>query len=323
LESDVAFSEREFVMPNDTFAAGPDGGSPQRPLAGASVAPLVHSFFDEDTFTITYVVEDESTKRCAIIDSVLDYSPAAGSVSTASADRVVALTRERGLTVEWILETHVHADHLSAAPYLKEKLGGEIGIGAHVTEVQRTFARIFNTEPEFVPDGGQFDRLFNDGDVFSVGSIPARAMHTPGHTPACMTFIIGDAAFVGDTLFMPDQGAGRCDFPGGDARQMHRSIQRVYSLPPKTRLFMGHDYKAPGRDHYAWESTVEEERLHNVQASASVSEDAFVAMRTQRDASLKAPRLIIPSIQVNMRAGRMPPPEDNGVTYLKIPLNLF
>jgi glyoxylase-like metal-dependent hydrolase (beta-lactamase superfamily II) len=291
--------------------------------AAPQVAPLVHGLFDEATFTVTYVVEDEASRRCAVIDSVLDYDAAAGAVSTASADRAVALVRERGLAVEWIIETHVHADHLSAAPYLKEELGGVVGIGANVTGVQKTFGRIFNAGPEFALDGSQFDRLFDDGDVFAVGSIPARAMHTPGHTPACMTFMIGDAAFVGDTLFMPDQGTGRCDFPGGGARRMHQSIRRIFSLPPKTRLFMGHDYKAPGRDSYAWESTVEEERRHNVQASEDIGENAFVAMRTLRDAALGAPKLIIPSIQVNMRAGHMPPSEDNGVTYLKIPLNLF
>jgi glyoxylase-like metal-dependent hydrolase (beta-lactamase superfamily II) len=291
--------------------------------SSAADEPLVHALFDEDTFTVTYVVEDEAARRCAIVDPVLDYDPAAGAVATRSADRVIALVRERGLTVEWILETHVHADHLSAAPYLKEKLGGQIGIGVNVTAVQETFARIYNTGPDFVADGAQFDRLFADGEAFAVGSIAARALHTPGHTPACMTYVIADAAFVGDTLFMPDYGTARCDFPGGDARQMYRSIQRIYALPPRTRLFMCHDYKTPGREVYAWETTVEEERRHNVQAHEGVSEDAFVALREARDAQLGAPRLIIPSIQVNMRAGRMPPPESNGVTYLKIPLNVF
>lgn len=310
-------------MSPKSMASGPDEASSQRALPAVSQAPAVHGLFDEATFTITYVVEDPATKRCAVVDSVLDFDPAAGATSTASADKVITLVREHGLTVDWIIETHVHADHLSAAPYLKEKLGGEVAIGAHVRAVQRTFGRIFNAGPEFIPDGSQFDKLFDDGETFAVGSIPARAMHTPGHTPACMTFIIGDAAFVGDTIFMPDQGTGRCDFPGGDARQLHRSILRLYSLPPKTRLFMGHDYKAPGRDYYAWESTVEEERRHNIHIPEGGNEETFVAMRTLRDATLGAPRLIIPSIQVNMRAGMMPPSEDNGVTYLKIPLNLF
>jgi glyoxylase-like metal-dependent hydrolase (beta-lactamase superfamily II) len=286
-------------------------------------APLVHGLFDDDTCTVTFVVEDPATRRCAIIDSVLDFDPAAGAVAERSADRVIALVRKRALTVDWILETHIHADHLTAAPYLKEALGGALGIGFNVTSVQQTFANIFNAGPGFIPDGSQFDRLFADGDSFAVGLIPARALHTPGHTPACMTYVIGDAAFVGDTLFMPDYGTARCDFPGGDARQLHRSIQRIYALPPQTRLFTCHDYKAPGRDSYAWETTVEAERLYNIQAHQGISEDAFATMRMLRDSTLAAPRLIIPSIQVNMRAGHMPPSENNGVTYLKIPLNLF
>jgi glyoxylase-like metal-dependent hydrolase (beta-lactamase superfamily II) len=303
--------------PEKTPVAGTSG----RFLVGA--APVVHALFDEDTYTVTFVVEDPATKRCAIIDSVRDFDPAAGTVAERSADRVIALVRERALTVEWILDTHIHADHLTAAPYLKETLGGAVGIGANVTLVQQTFANIFNAGPEFIPDGRQFDRLFADGDVFAVGSISAYALSTPGHTPACMTYVIGDAAFVGDTLFMPDYGTARCDFPGGDARQMYRSIQRIYALPPQTRLFTCHDYKAPGRDDYAWETTVEAERRHNIQAHVGVSEDAYAAMRALRDSTLTAPRLIIPSIQVNMRAGHMPPSENNGVTYLKIPLNLF
>jgi glyoxylase-like metal-dependent hydrolase (beta-lactamase superfamily II) len=303
--------------PEKTPAAGSSLRSP------ASAAPLVHALFDEDTCSATFVVEDPATRHCAIIDSVRDFDPASGAVAEKSADRVIALARERALTVEWILETHIHADHLTAAPYLKDALGGAIGIGASVTVVQKTFANVFNAGPEFIPDGRQFDRLFADGDVFAVGSISAYALSTPGHTPACTTYVIGDAAFVGDTLFMPDYGTARCDFPGGDARQMHRSIQRIYALPPRTRLFTCHDYKAPGRDFYAWETTVEDQQRHNVQAHVGVSEDAYAAMRALRDSTLTAPRLIIPSIQVNMRAGHMPPSENNGVTYLKIPLNSF
>jgi glyoxylase-like metal-dependent hydrolase (beta-lactamase superfamily II) len=285
--------------------------------------PEVTGFFDEPTNTVSYVAVDPATRRCALIDSVLDYDPAAGHTDHRSADQMIAFVREHGLTVEWILETHVHADHLSAAPYLKEQVGGRLGIGANITVVQNVFGKIFNAGTEFQRDGSQFDRLFQDGDDFALGSIPARAIHTPGHTPACMTYLIGDAAFVGDTLFMPDYGTARCDFPGGDARQLYRSIRKLFALPDSTRLFLCHDYKAPGRDEYRWETTVAEEKAHNVHVHEGVSEDEFVAMRTARDSTLGMPRLILPSVQVNMRAGQMPPPEDNGQRYLKIPLDVF
>ena len=234
---------------------------------------------------------------------------------------MIAFVREHGLDVEWVLETHVHADHLSAAPYLKQQLGGTLGIGREITVVQDVFGKIFNAGTEFQRDGSQFDRLFADGDRFTLGSIEARAIHTPGHTPACMTYVIGDAAFVGDTLFMPDYGTARCDFPGGDARQLYHSIRKLFALPDATRLFLCHDYKAPGRDEFRWETTVGEEKRHNVHVHDGISEDAFVAMRTARDKTLDMPKLILPSVQVNMRAGQMPPPEGDGKRYLKIPLD--
>ncbi|MGH2339866.1 MBL fold metallo-hydrolase [Segnochrobactraceae bacterium EtOH-i3] len=286
-------------------------------------APVVTAFFDEPTNTVSYVVRDPASSACAIVDSVLDYDPAAGQTSTGSADGLIDFVRENGLTVEWILETHVHADHLSAAPYLKEKLGGKLAIGFNITVVQSTFGKIFNAGTEFARDGSQFDHLFLDGETFTIGGLTGRTMHTPGHTPACMTYVIGDAAFVGDTLFMPDYGTARADFPGGDARVLFRSIRRVLSLPGETRLFLCHDYKAPGRTDYRWETTVAAEREWNIHVHDGVSEDDFVAMRTSRDATLKMPRLILPSVQVNMRAGEMPPAEDNGVVYLKVPVNLF
>ena len=283
--------------------------------------PEVTGFFDEATNTVSYVAVDPATRKCALIDSVLDYDPASGRTYRHSADRMLAFVRGHGLTVEWLLETHVHADHLSAAPYLKQQVGGRLGIGANITVVQDVFGKIFNAGTEFQRDGSQFDRLFRDGDEFTLGSIEARAIHTPGHTPACMTYLIGDAAFVGDTLFMPDYGTARCDFPGGDARQLYRSIRKLFALPDATRLFLCHDYKAPGRDEYRWETTVGEEKAHNVHVHDGISEDAFVAMRTARDATLGMPKLILPSVQVNMRAGQMPPAEDNGRRYLKIPLD--
>jgi glyoxylase-like metal-dependent hydrolase (beta-lactamase superfamily II) len=285
--------------------------------------PEVTGFFDQPTNTVSYVVADLATRKCALVDSVLDYDPASGHTDRQSADRMVAFVRDHGLEVEWILETHVHADHLSAAPYLKREVGGLLGIGRNITVVQDVFGKIFNAGTEFQRDGSQFDRLFDDGDEFMLGSIAARALHTPGHTPACMTYVIGDAAFVGDTLFMPDYGTARCDFPGGDARELYRSIRRIFSLPETTRLFMCHDYKAPGRDEFRWESTVGEERAHNVHVREGVSEEEFVAMRTARDKTLGMPRLILPSVQVNMRAGQMPPAEDNGQRYLKIPLDVL
>ena len=285
--------------------------------------PTVEAFFDPATYTYSYVVSDPNSKHCAIIDSVLDYNPASGRTSHASADRLIAHVRENGLIVDWLLETHVHADHLSAAPYLKRELGGQLAIGENITVVQDTFGKLFNAGTEFATDGRQFDRLFKDGDTFQIGGLQARALHTPGHTPACMTYLIGDAGFVGDTLFMPDYGTARCDFPGGDARILFASIRKLFSLPDNTRLFMCHDYKAPGRDEFCYETSVAEERANNVHVHEGVSEDDFVAMRSARDATLGMPTLILPSVQLNMRAGQMPPAEDNGVSYLKIPLDVL
>lgn len=283
--------------------------------------PDVAAFFDEDTFTVSYVVADPATRRCAVVDSVLDFDPASGRTRKTSADEIIRHIRESGLELEWILETHVHADHLSAAPYIQQQLGGRLGIGFNITVVQETFGRVFNAGTDFARDGRQFDHLFRDNEAFRIGSIDARALHTPGHTPACMTYVIGDAAFIGDTLFMPDYGTARCDFPGGDARELYRSIQRIFALPPETRLFLCHDYKAPGRDEYRWETTVAEQRARNIHVHDGVSEEAFVAMRSSRDATLPMPRLILPSVQVNMRAGRLPPAEDNGIRYLKLPVD--
>ena len=296
----------------------------QQPLVPAtSGRPDIKAFFDEPTFTVSYVVSDPATRACAIVDSVLDYEPASGRTSTTSADAIIAHVRGQGLTVQWILETHVHADHLTAAPYLKAALGGRTAIGFNITTVQRTFKKLFNAEPGFAVDGSQFDHLVQDGETFGVGTLTATAMHAPGHTPACMVYRIGDAAFVGDTLFMPDYGSARCDFPGGDARQLYRSIQKILGWPEATRLFLCHDYKAPGREDYAWETTVGDQRRGNIHVHQGVSEDAFVEMRTQRDKTLRMPRLILPSVQVNMRAGALPPPEDNGIRYLKIPLDVL
>ncbi|MEO1014523.1 MAG: MBL fold metallo-hydrolase [Pseudomonadota bacterium] len=283
--------------------------------------PQVAAFFDEGTFTISYVVADPATRRAAVIDSVLDFDQASGRTSRESADRIIAEVEARGLSVDWIMETHVHADHLSAAPYLQERLGGDIAIGERIDAVQKVFADIFNAEPGFRRDGGQFDRLLSDGDELPLGDLKIRAMHTPGHTPACMTYVIGDAAFVGDTMFMPDFGTARTDFPGGDARTLYRSIMKVLSLPPEMRLFMCHDYKAPGRDEYAWETTVAQQKAANIHVHDGVTEDEFVRMREERDAKLGMPRLILPSVQVNMRAGRMPPAEGNGVRYMKLPID--
>lgn len=285
--------------------------------------PDVKAFFDPDTSTVSYVVSDPATKQCAIIDSVLDYNPNAGTTDTGSADQIIDYVREQGLAVQWLLETHVHADHLSAAPYLKEKVGGRLAIGSHIRTVQETFAKVFNAGSEFQRDGSQFNQLFADGDTFRIGDIEARAMHTPGHTPACMTYVIGDAAFVGDTLFMPDYGTARCDFPGGDARVLYQSVQQLFSLPDDTRMFLCHDYLPANRSDYIWETTVAAQKRENVHIHAGVSEDEFVAMRSKRDAELDMPRLILPSVQVNMRAGHMPPAEDNGIQYLKIPVNVL
>ncbi|NQY78664.1 MAG: MBL fold metallo-hydrolase [Halomonas sp.] len=285
--------------------------------------PIVTHFFDEPTNTFSYVVQDPDSSACAIIDSVLDFDYAAGRTDVRSANQIIAFVREKRLKVAWILETHVHADHLSAAPYLHDQLGGKTGIGAHIVEVQEIFGKAFNAGTEFARDGSQFDALFNEGDTFTIGSLEGRVLHTPGHTPACLTYVIGDAAFVGDTLFMPDYGTARCDFPGGDARTLYHSIQKVLSLPEQTRLFLCHDYKAPGRDAYQHETTVAEQRQANVHVHDGISEEEFVKMRTERDATLGMPRLIIPSVQVNMRAGELPPAEDNGQVYLKVPINWF
>jgi len=283
-------------------------------------APSVTAFFDEATFTVTYVVADPDSAHAAIVDPVLDYDPASGRTSTASADKVAAFVRDNNLSIDWVLETHVHADHLSAAPYLREKLGGKVAIGKNVAAVQETFQGVFNIE-DLATDGSQFDHLFEDGDEFSIGDMAGSIIGTPGHTPACITYVIGDAAFVGDTLFMPDFGTARTDFPGGDAGMLYDSIQRILALPGDTRLFMCHDYKAPGRDEFAWETSVAEQREVNVHINRNVSRDEFVAMREGRDAELGMPKLILPSIQVNVRAGQLPEAEANGVRYLKIPLD--
>ncbi len=283
--------------------------------------PAVKAFFDESTHTFSYVVWDPVTMKAAVLDSVLDYDAAAGRTRHGSADALIAFVQSERLVVEWVIDTHVHADHLSAAPYVQTKLGGRLGIGEHIRTVQETFGKLFNAGTEFRRDGSQFDHLFSDGERYMVGSIAAMAIHTPGHTPACMTHLIGDAAFVGDTLFMPDYGTARCDFPGGDAGVLYRSIQRIFALPDDTRIFLCHDYKAAGRDVFAHETSVAAERRDNIHVHAGVGEAEFVAMRTQRDATLSMPQLILPAVQVNMRAGQFPPAEDNGVRYLKIPLD--
>ena len=282
--------------------------------------PEVKAFFDEATFTVSYVVSDPDTKCAAIIDPVLDYDPNAGRTSTASADRLIDYVQEAGLQLDWILETHVHADHLSGAAHVKERLGGKVAIGEHVTVVQDVFKRLFNLH-DLVADGSQFDHLFSAGETLPLGNTPASVMATPGHTPACVTYVIGDSAFVGDTLFMPDYGTARTDFPGGSARQLYASIRNILALPTDTRLFMCHDYKAPGRDVYAWETSVREQRAQNIHINDDVSEDDFVAMREARDRELSAPKLLLPAIQVNVRAGQLPAAEDNGIRYLKIPLD--
>ncbi|QFR33838.1 MBL fold metallo-hydrolase [Ancylobacter sp. TS-1] len=281
----------------------------------------VEAFFDEPTNTASYVIHDPATGRAAVVDSVLDFDAASGRTSTASADAIIAFVKARGLTVDWLLESHAHADHLSAAPYIQQELGGKLAIGREIITVQNVFGKIFNFGTEFARDGSEFDRLFEDGDTFAVGSIPATVLHVPGHTPADMAYVIGDVVFTGDTLFMPDFGTARADFPGGDAHQLFRSIRRLLTLPDETRLFLCHDYKAPGRDTYAWETTVGAERAGNIHARDGVDEAAFVDMRTRRDATLAMPKLILPSVQVNMRAGHLPEPEENGRRYLKLPLD--
>jgi glyoxylase-like metal-dependent hydrolase (beta-lactamase superfamily II) len=281
--------------------------------------PTIQSFFDPDTFTVTYVVADPVLKRAAIIDSVLDYDPKSGRTSHTNANLVVAYIQQNGLVVDWLLETHAHADHLSAAPYLKQELGGQIAIGRHICDVQKVFKGVFNAK-DMNTEGAEFDRLFDDGELFKIGAIDVRVMHTPGHTPACLTYVMGQDVFVGDTLFMPDYGTARCDFPGGDAATLYRSIQKVLTLPPETRLHLCHDYPPASRGP-AWETTVGAQRASNIHVHEGVSEAAFVALRTARDKTLSMPVLILPAVQVNVRAGQLPPAEDNGVHYLKIPIN--
>ena len=285
------------------------------------MSPEVTAFFDNATNTVSYVVKDPAGRACAVIDSVLDFDYASGRTDTASADEVIAFIRANDLDLAWVLESHVHADHLSAAPYIQEKLGGKIGIGANITTIQDTFGKIFNEGTEFQRDGSQFDQLFTEGDSIHIGQMRADVLHTPGHTPACLTYVIGDAAFVGDTLFMPDFGTARCDFPGGSAHDLYQSIQKILALPDETRIFVGHDYKAPGREEFAWETTVGEQKARNIHVGGGAPEDDFVEMRTTRDAKLAMPKLIVPSLQVNMRAGQMPEPEDNGTAYFKVPIN--
>src|SRR4029453_11216847 len=285
------------------------------------VEPQIRAFFDEPTNTVTYLVWDAATRLGVAIDPVLDFDPASGAVDDDSVEELLKAAEELGVTIEWVLETHIHADHLSGAPLIKARTGAKIGIGEHVREVQNIFRPIFGAE-DVKADGGDFDRLFKDGDQLKVGNFAIEVIHTPGHTPACVSYKIGDAVFVGDTLFMPDYGTARTDFPGGCARQLYRSIQRLLSLPPETRLFMCHDYKAPGRDQFAWETTVAEERRSNRHVHEGVGEDEFVAMREERDRALCTPRLLIPSIQVNMRAGRFPPADEHGVRYLRVPVTL-
>ena len=283
--------------------------------------PEVKAFFDEATNTISYVIWDSTTNQAAIVDSLLDFDQASGRTMTKSADLMIAFVKEAGLKVDWIIDTHVHADHLTAAPYIKSQLGGRTGIGEHIATVQKVFGEIFNEGQEFHTDGSQFDHLFKDGETYKVGNIDARAIHTPGHTPACMSHLIGDALFVGDTIFMPDFGTARCDFPGGDAGTLYDSIQKLFALPGDTRVYLCHDYKAPGRDEYVWETTIAEEKALNKHVHTGISKEEFVKMRTERDATLAMPKLILPSVQINMRAGEMPPAEENGKRYMKIPIN--
>lgn len=289
--------------------------------AQISGLPTIKAFFDEATFTVSYVVSDPLTKVCAILDSVLDFEAAAGRTSTKSADEILGYLTQEGLTVAWLLETHAHADHLSGAPYLQARVGGKLAIGKDIIEVQKVFGKVFNAGTEFARDGSEFDRLFDDGDEFEIGALKATVLHVPGHTPADVAYVIGDAAFVGDTLFMPDYGTARTDFPGGDAHQLFRSIRRLLSLPERTRIFLCHDYKAPGREEFVWETTVGAQRAENVHVRDDVSEEDFVTMRQARDSGLGMPKLILPSVQVNIRGGKLPEPEDNGVRYLKIPLD--
>ena len=285
------------------------------------MGPDITSFFDEATNTISYIVCDPNGSSCAIIDSVLDFEFASGRTDTRSADKLINFVKENKLDVQWLLESHVHADHLSAAPYIQMEVGGKIGIGSHITDVQETFGKIFNEGTEFQRDGSQFDKLFVEGDTFHIGQLRGDVLHTPGHTPACMTYVIGDAAFVGDTLFMPDFGTARCDFPGGSSENLFSSIQKILSLPDATRIFVGHDYKAPGREHYAWETTVGEQKKKNIHIKSGKSKEDFVKLRDERDAKLAMPKLIVPSLQINMRAGNMPEPDEQGDVFLKVPIN--
>jgi glyoxylase-like metal-dependent hydrolase (beta-lactamase superfamily II) len=287
-----------------------------------SVKPEVTAFFDAATNTVSYVVKDPGSKACAVIDSVMDIDYAAGRIAYQSADKIIDFITQAGLKLEWLIETHVHADHLSGAPYIQGRLGGKIGIGEKITVVQETFGKIFNEGTEFQRDGSQFDRLFKDGDTYQIGAMKAFALYTPGHTPACMTHVIGDAAFVGDTLFMPDGGSARADFPGGNARDLYRSIRRILSLPNETRLFMCHDYGPNGRE-IRWETTVAEQHAHNIHVHDGITEDEFVATREARDRTLQMPKLIIPSLQINMKGGKLPAPEADGKRYLKVPINLL
>jgi len=293
----------------------------ERAQADKRLRPSIAGFFDEATNTVSYVVHDPKTGEAAIIDSVLDFDAASGRTSNGSADRMIEYVTSNNLKVTWLIETHAHADHISAAPYLQERLGGKLAIGRDIIRVQEVFGKLFNAGTDFERDGSQFDKLFEDGETFRIGVLEGIALHVPGHTPADMAFIIGDAAFVGDTIFMPDFGTARADFPGGDAGQLFRSIRRLLSLPDETRLFLCHDYKAPGRDEYAWETTVKQQREENVHVKDGVTEQDFVAMRTDRDKTLSMPKLIMPSVQVNIRGGRLPDPEENGVSYIKIPVN--
>ncbi|WP_136441018.1 MBL fold metallo-hydrolase [Pacificoceanicola onchidii] len=285
------------------------------------MTPEVTSFFDDATNTISYVVRDPNGTACAIVDSVLDFDYSSGRTDTKSADEIIAFVKEKGYDCQWLLETHVHADHLSAAPYLQEALGGKIGIGDRIKIVQDTFGKVFNEGTEFQRDGSQFDQLFVDGDSVHIGQLRVDVLHTPGHTPACLTYVIGDAAFVGDTLFMPDFGTARCDFPGGSSETLFDSVQKILTLPDETRIFVGHDYKAPGRDEFAWETTVGAQKEANVHVGAGKTKEEFVEMRDSRDATLAMPKLIIPSLQVNMRAGNMPEPDEKGDVFLKVPVN--
>lgn len=289
-------------------------------MASSNQKPAVEGFLHQETGTICYIVYDPESLRATIVDAVLDFDIVAVRTSTAFADTVCDRAEALGLTVDWVLESHVHADHLSAAKHVKERLGGQIAIGSAIDQVQISFGKLLNLGPEFTTDGAQFDHLWADGETFEIGGLQARVLHTPGHTPACVSYMIGDAVFVGDTIFMPDFGTARCDFPGGDARELYRSVQRILSLPPETRIFVGHDY-APGERDYAWETTVAEQRAANKHVKDGTDEDAFVAMRRERDAELSLPRLILPSIQVNIRAGDMPEAADNGVSYIKLPVN--